>query len=89
MLKVIRPDGDVSTAQCIESDGFITLSHAESSLPISTLPRVGNYSETVFLNAGALGFVPSTPSVLAAHITIQSDSTVVTLFAIDPVEATQ
>ena len=82
MVSIICPVDAEQTVSCVEGNRFVTLTYENSSLDIPTLPRPGNYSETVFFTDGELGFIPGTPSVLAAHIAINPDGVVVTLFAI-------
>ena len=76
---------DAATATANDSDNTVTLDYGTSSLTLSTLPRPGNYFETVFVADGVLGFVPGAPAVIAAHLCINQTEPLLTLYPLTPV----
>lgn len=78
-MQIITPPG-VTTVSVVEAGHYVTLAHQGAELTIPTLPRPGNYSETIYLVDGALQFEPADTPIIAAVFASHAGSTSLTLY---------
>lgn len=81
-MQIITPAGAAECVTVAQAEQYATLSYQGAELVIPTLPRPGNYSETIYLADGALQFVPGPAPVIAAVFACHAAATSLTLFAL-------
>lgn len=89
-MQIIKPAAPAECVTVTEAAQYATLSYQGAELMIPTLPRPGNYSETIYLADGLLQFVPGTAPVIAAVFASHDGAVTLTLFALPTeIEATE
>ena len=81
-MQIITPAGAAECVTVSQAAQYATISYQGAELVIPTLPRPGNYSETIYLSAGALQFVPGDSPLIAAVFACHAGATSLTLFAL-------
>lgn len=81
-MQIITPPGAAEHAVVTESGQYATLSYQGAELVIPTLPRPDNHSETIYLSAGTLQFVPGEAPTIAAVFACHAGETTLTLFTL-------
>jgi len=83
-MNIITPDQPCAAA--VESGNYVTITWAEHSITVPTLPRPGNYTEVIYLaDDGALTFMPGTVSVTVATLACHAGGVTLTLLPMTPV----
>jgi len=83
MLTITTPaDAAQTIATATETPGYVTLTHLSSTLTLPTLPRPGNYSETIYLVNDVLQFEPGASPTIAAVLACSAGQTSLALFPV-------
>lgn len=85
-MQIITPPEATTVAVTQEGD-YATLSYADATLTICTLPRPENSMEVIYLCDGSLQYLPGATQTIAAVLQTQRSEVVLTLYPLTTITA--